>query len=252
MNTGAKQLCIRARKAVNKRQLIGCHICLKLSLLLVIACISQVTWAHAIEGKDADFLSKNNGVDIPIFLYLGAKHMVTGYDHLLFLFAIIFLLYRFRDVALYVTLFALGHSITLMYGVLAHIHINAYLVDAIIGFSVVYKAFDNLGGFRHWRYAPNPKWTVLFFGFCHGFGLASKLQDFVFSSDGLVINMVAFNIGVELGQLMALAIMLPIITLWRKTTSFAHYAMGTNVILIFLGFLLTGYQLSNYYWSTAS
>lgn len=252
MTTDANSLLPKHDNVNEKRHVTFCVFCLKLSLLVAILCLPEIAFAHGIEGKDADFLNKNDGINIPIFLYLGAKHMVTGYDHLLFLFGIIFLLHRFRDIALYVTLFALGHSITLMYGVLAHININAFLVDAIIGFSVVYKAFDNLGGFRKWRFAPNPKWAVLLFGFCHGFGLASKLQDFALSRDGLVINMVAFNIGVELGQFVALVAMLLVISLWRKTASFKGYAIGTNVLLMFLGFLLTGYQLTHYFWSTVS
>jgi hypothetical protein len=181
------------------------------------------------------------------FLYLGAKHMVTGYDHLLFLFGVIFFLYRLRDVGLYVTLFAVGHSVTLLYGVLSGTHANPYVVDAIIGFSVVYKAFDNLGGFRRllgWQ--PDTRTAVLVFGFCHGFGLATKLQDFALAREGLVSKMLAFNLGVELGQLIALAAILVAMGLWRRTPSFRRQAFAANVIVMTCGFLLMGYQLAGY------
>jgi hypothetical protein len=126
--------------------------------------------------------------------------MVTGYDHLLFLVGVIFFLYRLRDIGAYVTLFAVGHSVTLLYGVLSGTHVNPYIVDAIIGLSVAYKALDNLGAFQRWiGFRPNPKAAVLIFGLFHGFGLATKLQAFNLSERGLVPNMLAFNVGVELG-----------------------------------------------------
>src|SRR5215217_1567228 len=156
--------------------------------------------AHGVAGGDAAFLETATGVQFWPYLYLGAKHMFTGYDHLLFLLGVIFFLYRMRDVAIYVTMFSIGHSVTLLFGVLSGIRLDAYIVDAIIGFSVIYKAFDNLGGFQKLLgYSPNQKAVVLVFGLIHGFGLATKLQDLSLSADGLVPNMIAFNIGVELG-----------------------------------------------------
>jgi hypothetical protein len=146
--------------------------------------------------------------------------MVTGYDHLLFLAGVIFFLYRLKDVAVYVTLFAVGHSVTLLLGVLGGLHVDAYVVDAIIGLSVVYKAFENLGGFKRLGMQPNTKAAVLVFGFFHGFGLATKLQDLAISPDGLVANMISFNVGVEIGQLVALTLMLAAFTLWRASGSF--------------------------------
>ena len=168
-------------------------------------------YAHGIAGDDQAFLLRATGPHIGPYVYLGAKHMVTGYDHLLFLAGVIFFLYRLKDVALYVTLFAIGHSTTLLLGVLAGWHVDAYLVDAVIGLSVVYKAFENLGGFRRLGFQPNTKAAVLFFGFFHGFGLATKLQDLALSQDGLVTNMVSFNVGVEIGQLLALGLMLIVV-----------------------------------------
>src|SRR6201981_2561405 len=161
--------------------------------------------AHNVSKRDASFVQSNKGAAVAPFLYLGAKHMVTGYDHLLFLVGVIFFLYRLKDVVLYVSLFTIGHSTTLLLGVLGGIHANSYLVDAIIGFSVVYKAFDNMNGFqRLLGVQPNTKIAVLIFGLFHGFGLATKLQEFSLSPNGLVANILSFNVGVEVGQCLAL------------------------------------------------
>jgi len=172
--------------------------------------------------------------------------MVTGYDHLLFLAGVIFFLYRLKDVALYVTLFAIGHSTTLLLGVLGGLHVNAYIVDAIIGLSVVYKAFENLGGFRKLGYEPNMKLAVLIFGFFHGFGLATKLQDLAISADGLVTNMVSFNVGVEIGQFLALSVILIALNLWRASGQFYRYAYAANLAIMTAGFILMGYQITGY------
>ena len=209
--------------------------------------------AHGVEGGDAAFIQDTQGPRLLPFMYLGAKHMVTGYDHLLFLFGVIFFLYRLKDVGLYVTLFALGHSSTLLFGVLGRIHVNPFLVDAIIGLSVVYKALDNLGAFKTvLGVQPNPKAAVLIFGLFHGFGLATKLQDFNLSSNGLVPNMLAFNVGVEIGQLLALSAILIAMGFWRPTPSFARHAFVSNVVLMGAGFLLTGYQIAGYVFSTSA
>jgi len=209
--------------------------------------VTTTALGHGIEGADQDFLLTNEGPNIGPYLYLGAKHMVTGYDHLLFLAGVIFFLYRLRDVALYVTLFAVGHSTTLLLGVLGNMHVNTYIVDAIIGFSVVYKGFENIGGFKHLGFAPNMKAAVLIFGFFHGFGLASKLQDLAISPDGLITNMVSFNIGVEFGQFVALTLILLAFNFWRSAGSFLKYAFASNVALMCAGFVLMGYQLTGYF-----
>src|SRR6202171_1654219 len=172
------------------------------TIALALAFTAAPLVAHNVAARDAAFLRQNQGTQIFPFLYLGAKHMVTGYDHLLFLLGVIFFLYRLKDVAVYVTCFALGHSVTLLTGVLSGIHLNPYLVDAVIGFSVAYKALDNVGGFQTlFGFQPNTKLAVLIFGLIHGFGLATKLQDFQLSRQGLVINIISFNVGVEIGQL---------------------------------------------------
>jgi hypothetical protein len=208
---------------------------------------AEAAFAHGIEGADQEFLLNNVGPNIGPYLYLGAKHMVTGYDHLLFLAGVIFFLYRLKDVALYVTLFAVGHSATLLVGVLGGLHVNAYVVDAIIGFSVVYKAFENLGGFRRLGFQPDTRVAVFVFGLFHGFGLATKLQDLAISPDGLVTNMVSFNVGVEVGQFIALALILIAFNLWRSTGSFLRHAQLGNMLLMCAGFLLMGYQISGYF-----
>ena len=203
---------------------------------------------HGVSGGDAEFLETAQGVQFWPYLYLGAKHMFTGYDHLLFLVGVLFYLYRLRDVAIYVTLFSVGHSITLLFGMLASVRMDAHIVDAIIGFSVVYKAFDNLGGFRRLLgFTPNQMMAVFIFGLIHGFGLATKLQDLSLSEDGLVPNMIAFNIGVELGQVAALVFILTALQLWRSTPRFTRQADAVNVLIMAAGFALILMQLVGFW-----
>ena len=214
----------------------------------VIAVGSVALSAHGVSGKDAVFLQGLEGRAIIPLMYLGAKHMVTGYDHLLFLVGVIFFLYRPKDVLLYVSLFTIGHSLTLLGGVLGGVHANAYLIDAVIGFSVVYKAFENMDGFRKvFGVQPDTRAAVLVFGLFHGFGLATKLQEFALPPQGLVANIVSFNVGVELGQGLALTFILIALTFWRTRTGFLHHAFATNAIVMACGFLLVGYQLSGYF-----
>lgn len=209
---------------------------------------SSQLFAHGVTQGDSAFMEGARGVQFVPFMYLGAKHMVSGYDHLLFLVGVIFFLYRMKDVGIYVSLFAIGHSVTLLWGVLNDTQVSPYLVDAIIGLSVVYKGFDNLGGFqRLFGFQPNTKAAVLIFGFFHGFGLATKLQDFTLFEEGLVPNIIAFNIGVELGQLIALSAILILMGFWRRVPAFQRYAFASNVVLMTLGFMLMGYQLTGYF-----
>ena len=219
-------------------------------VLLFFALMWSTAQAHGVAGDDKAFLEQNQGRQLLIYMYLGAKHMVTGYDHLLFLFGVIFYLFRMREIGVYVTLFAIGHSVTLLFGVLSDTHVNPYIVDAIIGFSVVYKALDNLDAFKTlFGWQPNTKAAVLTFGFFHGFGLATKLQDFKLSSDGLVPNILAFNVGVEIGQLLALSGILIIMGFWRRTAAFNRQAVIANTLLMTAGFILIGYQLTGFYLS---
>lgn len=213
-------------------------------LLSLVPLSAQVT-AHGVSASDQDLITQ--GRQLAVFIYLGAKHMVTGYDHLLFLFGVIFFLYRLRDVAAYVTIFAVGHSITLLFAVLSGTHVNPFIIDAIIGFSVVYKALDNIGGLeRVLGFQPNTKGAVLVFGLFHGLGLGTKLQDFSLSPDGLVPNIVAFNIGVEAGQILGLSAILIAMGFWRRSSGFTRHAYAANVAVMTCGFVLVGYQLTGY------
>lgn len=208
--------------------------------------VSEVI-AHGVTTGDKGYIQEVSGV-LPIpFIYLGAKHMMTGYDHLLFLFGVIFFLYRLKDIGIYVTLFAAGHVITLLSGVLMQINISAYMIDTIIGFSVVYKALDNMGAFQRWfGFQPNTKVATLIFGLFHGFGLATKVLEYKLSPDGLLSNLVFFNIGVEVGQLLALSVILIAISYWRKSNSFLRHAYTANAFIMMLGFMLMGYQMTGY------
>lgn len=205
-------------------------------------------FAHGVDESTKQFLAANQGVSILPFIYIGAKHMVTGYDHLLFLVGVIFFLYRTKDVLLYVSLFTLGHSITLLYGVFNDIQVNPYIIDAIIGFSIVYKGFDNLGGFqRIFGYQPNTKVAVAIFGLFHGFGLATKIQEFQLPQEGLMANIIAFNVGVEIGQFLALGMVLILMSFWRRHKSFLQFSTAANTLLMSGGLMLVGYQLSGYF-----
>ena len=215
--------------------------------------LTGVALAHNVSAADREFLQQSAGAQPIIYAYLGAKHMVTGYDHLLFLLGVIFFLYRLRDVAGYVTLFAVGHSLTLLSGVWFSLHVNTYIVDAIIGLSVAYKAFENIGGFRQvFGIDPNTRVAVLVFGLFHGLGLATKIQELALSRDSLLPNLVSFNVGVELGQLVALTVMVLLINAWRQSASFERRAFVANVLIMTAGFILIGFQLGGYFTSGAT
>ena len=217
-----------------------------LAALTVIAGCAIVE-AHGVSGKDAVYLQGLDGRALIPLMYLGAKHMVTGYDHLLFLLGVIFFLYRVTDVVRYVSLFTIGHSATLLLGVLGGVRANPYIVDAIIGFSVVYKAFENMDGFRRFfGFQPDTRVAVFVFGLFHGFGLATKLQEFALSTNGLVANILSFNVGVEIGQGLALSAILIALSYWRTRPGFIRHAFATNAVVMTCGFLLVGYQLSGY------
>src|SRR5277367_5453949 len=214
-------------------------------LILVVLVFPPAASAHNVSKRDASFVQSNKGTAVAAFVYLGAKHMVTGYDHLAFLVGVIFFLYRMKDIVKYVSLFTLGHSITLLAGVLGGFHANPYAIDAIIGFSVVYKAFDNMDGFRRFLgFEPNTKVAVLIFGLFHGFGLATKLQELDLSKNGLVINIVSFNDGVEIGHVLALTAVLIALSVWRTQSGFLRQAFTANAVLMTVGFILVGYQVA--------
>jgi len=215
---------------------------------LSLAWAADAALAHGVAQGDKGYIQEVSGAHLVPFAYLGAKHMVTGYDHLLFLLGVIFFLYRMKDVTIYVSLFAIGHSSTMLLGVYLGWNVSAYLVDAVIGFSVVYKALDNLGAFRRWfGFQPNTKAAVLIFGFIHGLGLATKILEYELHPDGLIPNLFAFNIGVEIGQLIALGGILILMGYWRRHHSFRDHAYGGNVLVMVAGWVLVGYQLTGYF-----
>ncbi len=216
-----------------------------LSMLLL---STSAAMAHDVTPGDAGYIQEIWGVHIIPFMYLGAKHMVTGYDHVLFLLGVVFFLYRSKDVAVYVSLFAVGHSITMLAGVWYGWGISPYIVDAIIGLSVVYKALDNLGAYQRWfGFQPNTKAATFIFGLFHGTGLATKILDYQIAPDGLLPNLLAFNVGVEFGQLLALAAILIVMGYWRKSAKFLEQAYTVNVVMMTIGFVLMGYQLTGYF-----
>lgn len=217
-------------------------------LLLAASGLVAEAFAHGVAEGDKGYIQEITGVHLMSFLYLGAKHMVTGYDHILFLLGVIFFLYRMKDIGIYVSLFAIGHSTTMLAGVFFNFGINSYIIDAIIGLSIVYKALDNMGAYQRWfGFQPDTKAATLIFGFCHGFGLSSKIIDYEISPDGLLPNLVAFNVGVEIGQLLALGAILIVMGFWRRTPSFLKHAYTANVVMMATGFLLAGYQLTGYF-----
>ena len=219
---------------------------------LLLAAAATLLWAdtalaHAVTLGDKGYIQEVTGVHLLPFLYLGAKHMVTGYDHILFLFGVIFFLHGMKQIGIYVSLFAIGHSTTMLLGVWLDFGISSYIIDAIIGFSVVYKALDNLGAFPCWfGFQPSTKAATLIFGFLHGFGLASRIIDYEISPDGLWPNLIAFNVGVEVGQLLALAAILVVMRYWRAMPSFARRAYAVNVLMMTAGFALMGLQITGY------
>lgn len=216
--------------------------------LLCLVLFQESVMAHGVAAGDKGYIQEISGINLLPFTYLGAKHMVTGYDHLLFLLGVIFFLYKLSHIAIYVSVFAIGHSVTLLAGVYFNIPANAYLIDAIIGLSVVYKALDNLGAYQRWfDYQPDTKLATLVFGLFHGFGLATKIQEFEISSDGLLPNLIAFNVGVEIGQLLALSGILILMGFCRRHSGFLKHAYTANVFLMGAGFMLVGYQMTGYF-----
>lgn len=230
------------------RALASCRAtALFLTVLALYASSVVQALAHNVTPGDAGYIQEIWGVHIIPFIYLGAKHMITGYDHILFLLGVVFFLYKMKDVAIYVSIFAVGHSVTMLLGVWYGWGINAYIIDAIIGLSVVYKALDNLGAYQKWFGAqPDTKAATLIFGLLHGTGLASKILEYQIAEDGLLANLIAFNVGVEIGQLLALAVILIVMGYWRRSPNFMRQATVANIIMIVAGVILTGQQIAGY------
>ncbi len=217
-----------------------------LGVALLLVLLPDFAWAHDVAEGDKAFVQSVDGPAIFPFMYLGAKHMVTGYDHIAFLVGVVFFLNRLKDVVLYVSMFTIGHSITLLGGVLLGVGANAYIIDAIIGLSVIYKGVENIGGFAKIGVNIDTRAAVLVFGLFHGMGLATKVMDLEMSRDGLLTNLISFNVGVELGQVIVLAFVVTLFATWRQRPSFGKYAFAANVALIGVGLWLTAIQIQGY------
>jgi hypothetical protein len=203
--------------------------------------------AHGISEADRQRMLSGGYLQ---YVGLGATHMLTGYDHLLFLFGVVFFLTNFRDVAKFVTVFTLGHCITLVFATYFKITWNYFLIDAIIAISVIYKGFDNNGGFQKYfdMKSPNLLAAVFGFGLLHGFGLSTRLQQLPLGDDGtsMLIRILSFNLGVEIGQIAALAVMVALLALWRHRPSFRRFSFAANLALVYAGVLLLLMQLHGY------
>lgn len=216
-----------------------------LSLLFLL--FNTSLYAHGISDSDAQAMINGGNFE---YMWLGTSHMLTGYDHLLFLLGVVFFLTSTKDIVKFVSIFTLGHSITLIIATFMGITANYYLVDAIIALSVIYKAFDNNKGFENYLgvKSPNLLLMVLVFGLIHGFGLSTRLQQLPLGEQDvdMLWRIVSFNIGVEFGQIIALIIMLSVLNFWRKSSSFAKYSKVANHALMFAGFMLFLMQLHGY------
>jgi len=182
------------------------------------------------------------------YLWIGATHMLSGYDHLAFVFGIIFFLTKFRDIVKYITAFTLGHSATLIFATFNGVQVNYYLIDAVIALSVCYIAFSNIDGFKKYLdiKPPNLLWMIVGLGLIHGLGLSTRLQQLPLSEDDLLMNIISFNIGIEAGQIIALSVMLLLLTGWRKAASFKAFSLISNYGLIFVGLFLFMTQMHGY------
>ncbi|MEL6391038.1 MAG: HupE/UreJ family protein, partial [Bacteroidota bacterium] len=185
--------------------------------------------------------------DLFAYIRVGATHMLTGYDHLLFLTGVIFYLNNFKDILRFITVFTIGHCITLVGATYAGITANEHLVDAVIALSVLYKGFENLEGFQKLNMkSPNLLTMVGVFGLIHGFGLSTRLQSFDMGQDQLLAKILCFNLGVEVGQILALIPIVFIITSFRKLKQFPAFYKAVNWYLILAGIALFVYQMWGY------
>lgn len=213
--------------------------------ILAYVLLTLTASAHGISDADKQGILEGGNLE---YIKLGATHMLTGYDHLLFLFGVIFFLTKFTDILKFITAFTLGHCITLIFATLLHIKANFYLIDAVIALTVCYKAFDNLDGFRKYIQiqSPNLLGAVFLFGLIHGFGLSTRLQQLPLGQEGLVLRILSFNLGVEIGQILALTGMWFFLSNWRKTASFTRLSRVSNILLLAAGVLLLLMQLHGY------
>jgi len=218
----------------------------RITFLLLLLCVPLFGFAHDVTSADQELL-RNGG--LWAYIRVGATHMLTGYDHLLFLAGVIFYLNNFIDILKFITVFTLGHCITLIGATYLGITVNEHLVDAVIGLSVLYKGFENLGGFEKIKLkSPNLLFMVGLFGLIHGFGLSTKLQSFDMGQDQFLAKILCFNLGVEVGQILALIPIVFVISLARKQKQFPAFYKAVNWYLVLAGIGLTGYQLYGYFY----
>lgn len=213
--------------------------------IFVYVLLSQFAYAHGMSEADKQALIDGGNLH---YMWLGATHMLSGYDHLAFVFGIIFFLTNFRDIAKYVTAFTIGHSVTLIYGTFNGIQLNYFAIDAVIGLSVCYIAFANIDGFRKYLNINPPSMMLMIIGLglIHGFGLSTRLQELPLSEDHLLLNIISFNVGIELGQISALVLMLLLIAAWRKSHAFQTFSLVANYGLILVGGFLFLMQMHGY------
>ena len=215
--------------------------------ILILVFLTTALFAHGISESDIQAMIDGGNMQ---YIWLGATHMLSGYDHLLFLLGVIFFLTSTKDIVKFVTVFTLGHSITLVFATFMSITMNYYLIDAVIALSVIYKAFDNNGRFQSYLgvKSPNLLLMVFLFGLIHGFGLSTRLQQLPLGEQNIdmLIRIISFNVGVEFGQIIALVIMLIPLTQWRKFASFERWSRVTNDMLMFAGLMLFLMQMHGY------
>lgn len=203
--------------------------------------------AHGVSDGDQEIL--NNG-GLLSYIYVGAKHMLTGYDHLLFLTGVVFYLKGIKDIIKFISVFTLGHCITLIGATYIGIRADEHLIDAVIALSVLYKGFENLGGFEKMKLTPPNLLMMIFsFGLIHGLGLSTRLQSFDVGTNQFLAKILSFNIGVELGQVIALIPIVILISYWKRLESYKAFYTSVNTYLIIAGIALFFYQLYGYFLS---
>ena len=214
--------------------------------LIILICLPMLSYAHGVSPTDQEIL-RNGG--LWSYILVGAKHMVTGYDHILFLVGVIFYLDNLKDIVKFITIFTIGHSITLIFATLFGIKADEHLIDAVIALSVLYKGFENLGGFQKFFNIKSPHLLlmVLLFGLIHGFGLSTRLQGFDIGNENILAKIICFNIGVEFGQIAALIPIVFLITLWKKYNSYNAFYKYANWFLVFAGIGLFIFQMYGYF-----
>jgi hypothetical protein len=216
-------------------------------LLPLLLCVPLIGRSHGVPESTINAMANGSLID---FIYFGAEHMVTGYDHILFLIGIMFFLSNYFDILRFITAFTIAHCITLIFATFYGITANAHLIDAVIAFSVVYKGFENLDGFKKCFSIgpPNLIVMVFIFGLIHGFGLSTKLQEVAVAS-GINLSLfqiLSFNIGVEFGQIAVLILVFPLLSMIRGK-SFNKISKISNSMLVIAGIVLFAYQLNGYF-----